>query len=242
LLNLHIIKIKKKNISKYFLRCLQQRENNSFSGPPENNRDTVLACAKHLQQGNWKKCRDDILGLPIWQVMRNNSEVFVNLSHEIQVQGLRTYLLTYGQYYVSLSLNDLCSLFELSEGEVRSIINKMMMNEEYYASWDQLSDSVIVNSVEPSALQSLALTYAEKMNAFLETAESTEHRTAYERKGWNDQPHNQSGQSGRYGMKKPGTPQYRVSNVFVTRDKKGKTRPVNSPESSVGQYRQRKQY
>jgi hypothetical protein len=48
----------------------------------------------------------------------------------------------------------------------------MMINEEYYASWDQLSDSVIVNSVEPSTLQSLALTYAEKMNAFLETAES----------------------------------------------------------------------
>jgi hypothetical protein len=50
--------------------------------------------------------------------MRNNSEVFVNLSHEIQIQGLRTYLLTYGQYYVSLSLNDLCSLFELPEGGI----------------------------------------------------------------------------------------------------------------------------
>jgi hypothetical protein len=43
-------------------------------------------------------------------------------------------------------------------------------------------------------------------------------------------------------MKKPGTPQYRVSNVFVTRDKKGKTRPVNSTDNSAGQYRQRKQY
>jgi translation initiation factor 3 subunit C len=55
---------------------------------------------------------------------------------------------------------------------VRGIINKMIISEEFYASWDQLSDSVIVNCVEPTPLQSLALSYAEKMNAFLETAES----------------------------------------------------------------------
>jgi len=48
----------------------------------------------------------------------------------------------------------------------------MIINEEFYASWDQLSDSVIVNCVEPSKLQSWALNYADKMNAFLESGES----------------------------------------------------------------------
>jgi len=230
-------KDKRKNVSKFFQRCLQQRENpSSFNGPPENNKEIIICASKHLQQGNWKKCRDDILTLPIWQVfMRNNNqEVFQNLAREIQEQGLRTYLLTYGQYYISLSLTDLCTLFELSEGEVRGIINKMIINEEFYASWDQLSDSVIVNSTEPTPLQSSALTYADKMNAFLETAESSEHRAQYERK-WDNQQ--QSGQ-GRFGMKKPGTPQYKV-NAFVIRDKKGKTRPVG-PQDNNGQSRQRK--
>jgi len=202
-----------------------------------------LTAAKHLQQGNWKKCRNDILSLPIWQVMRNNAGVFLNLSREIQEQGLRTYLLTYGQYYVSLSLKDLCTMFELSEGDVRGIINKMIINEEFYASWDQLSDSVIVNCVEPTTLQASALTYAEKMNAFLESGESAmEHRNAFERK-WDSSQSQQPGlsQSGRYGMKKPGIPQYRYqSNIFQTRDKKGKTRPVGTQDSATGQYRQRK--
>jgi translation initiation factor 3 subunit C len=104
------------------LKCLLQRENSAFNGPPENNRDIILAAAKLLQQGNWKKCRDDILNLPIWQVMRNNTDVFSNLSREIQEQGLKTYLLTYGQFYVSLSLNDLCSLFELPVAGIFSLL------------------------------------------------------------------------------------------------------------------------
>jgi translation initiation factor 3 subunit C len=236
-----LIKIKKKIISKHFQKCLEARERNPFNGPAENNRDIILASSKLLQQGNWKKCRDDILKLPIWQVMRNNGGVYSSLSREIQEQGLRTYLLTYGQYYVSLSLNDLCSLFELSEGDVRGIINKMIINEEFYASWDQLSDSVIVNCVEPSKLQSWALNYADKMNAFLESGESSEQRPVFERK-WDNQQH-QGSQGGRYGTKmKPGTPQYRT-NAFVTRDKKGKTRPVGSrDDGGSSQFRQRKNY
>lgn len=231
-------KDRKKGVSKHFLKCLLQRENNAFNGPPENNRDIILAAAKHLQQGNWKKCRDDIVTLPIWQVMRNNTDIFAHVSREIQEQGLKTYLLTYGQFYVSLSLNDLCSQFELPEADVRGIINKMIISEEFYASWDQLSDSVIVNCVEPTSLQALALTYAEKMNAFLESTESSEHRTAYERKGWDSNQPQQPGSQQRYGMKKPGTPQYRT-NVFVTQ-KKGKPRAPNTQDSSNQYGRQRK--
>jgi len=103
--------------------------------------------------------------------MRNNTGLFQYLTREIQEQGLRTYLLTYGQYYVSLSLSNLCSLFELSETDVRSIVNKMIINDEFYASWNQLSDFIVVNCVEPTPLQSLVLSYSEKMNSFLETDE-----------------------------------------------------------------------
>jgi len=186
------------------LKCLQQREN-SFSGPPENNRDSILVAAKYLQQGEWKKTRDIILALPIWQVMRNNTGVFQSLPKEIQEQGLRTYLLTYSQYYVSLSLVQLCTMFELNEEETRGIINKMIITEELYASWDQLSETIIVNSVEPTPLQSLATQYAEKMNAFLETAESQEHRSNYERK-WENQNTQGTQNVIRYGMKKTWNP------------------------------------
>jgi len=219
------------------LKCLQQREN-SFSGPPENNRDSILVAAKYLQQGEWKKTRDIILALPIWQVMRNNTGVFQSLPKEIQEQGLRTYLLTYSQYYVSLSLVQLCTMFELNEEETRGIINKMIITEELYASWDQLSETIIVNSVEPTPLQSLATQYAEKMNAFLETAESQEHRSNYERK-WENQNTQGTQNVIRYGMKKPGTPQFRTTGSFITRDKKGKARPVGQGQDP-NQFRQRK--
>lgn len=33
-----------------------------FTGPPENVRDHVIAAAKRLMEGDWKRCSDLILG------------------------------------------------------------------------------------------------------------------------------------------------------------------------------------
>ena len=50
-------------------------------------------------------------------------------------------------------------------------MSKMMINEELHASWDQPTNCVVMNQVEPSRLQSLALQFAEKANTFVENNE-----------------------------------------------------------------------
>ena len=49
---------RKRVISHYFRKSLQQYETQAFAGPPENIRDHILAATKALQAGDWRKCRD----------------------------------------------------------------------------------------------------------------------------------------------------------------------------------------
>lgn len=49
---------RKRLISGYFRKVLQQYETQAFAGPPENIRDHILAAAKALQAGDWRQCRD----------------------------------------------------------------------------------------------------------------------------------------------------------------------------------------
>lgn len=162
---------KRKLISKSFRRTLDHMDRQLFTGPPENTRDTVMTAAKALMRGDWKKCWDLIRDMKIWKLVLNQDEVLGMLHCKIQEEGLRTFLFTYSPYYDSLSLDQLCTSFQLERNVVHSIMSKMMINEELHASWDQPTNCVVMNQVEPSRLQSLALQFAEKANTFVENNE-----------------------------------------------------------------------
>jgi translation initiation factor 3 subunit C len=60
-----------------------------FTGPPENIRDHVIAGAKSLIQGDWRKCADLILGLDVWNLIPGTGvgeRVKVMLREKIQVK------------------------------------------------------------------------------------------------------------------------------------------------------------
>ena len=48
----------------------------------------------------------------------------------------------------------------------------MMMNKELCASWDQPAKTIVLHQVEPSKLQTLALDFANKIEAFVELNET----------------------------------------------------------------------
>merc|ERR1712072_408522 len=62
-------------------------------------------------------------------------------------------------------------MFELERNVVHSIESKMMINEELHASWDQPTNDIVMNQVEPTRLQSLALQFADKAATFVENNE-----------------------------------------------------------------------
>jgi len=172
---------KRKVVSKFFQKVVNYYDRQIFTGPPENTRESVIIAAKALERGDWKTCRDDLLNLPIWQLIPDNAAIKAMVSKEIQEQGIRTYLFSYGQYYDSLSLEELSSMFELEKNDVHAIVSKMIISEDLHASWDQPTGALIIHGRDPTPLQSLALNYAEKINVLSETSESLDQRNFTDR-------------------------------------------------------------
>lgn len=54
---------------------------------------------------------------------------------------------------MSLSLEQLCAMFELPEKRVYSVVSKMMINEELHGSWDQPTKTIVMHNLEASKVR-----------------------------------------------------------------------------------------
>ena len=81
------------------------------------------------------------------------------------------FILAFSSQYDSLSHDQLCSMFEMGKSEVHSVVSKMMINRDLIASWDQPTGTIVMRKVEPSALQVIALQFAEKAKSLVDANE-----------------------------------------------------------------------
>ncbi|MEW5305255.1 MAG: hypothetical protein WDW36_007810 [Sanguina aurantia] len=153
---------KKRMISKQFHRILDTYNRQMLTGPPENVRDAVMAATKALMSGDWAKAQGHVFGLSAWNLVPRKEQVLAMLKAKLQEEALRTYLFTYSAQYNSLSLDQLCVMFDLSEKKVYSVVSKMMYQSELNGSWDQPTRTIVMHSLEASKLQQLALQMADK--------------------------------------------------------------------------------
>ena len=165
-------------ISRTFRKFHDQYNHQVFTGPPEQTRDFVMRAAKALMKGDWKTCADLVTTLPVWKLVPGPGaadDIATMLTEKIKVEGLRTYLLAFSaQAYDSLSLPQLCGMFEMTQNAVHSVVSKMMIQRELYASWDQPTQTIVLLRkvvAEPTPLQVLALQYAEKAASLVEANE-----------------------------------------------------------------------
>ncbi|KAL3671616.1 hypothetical protein V7S43_003529 [Phytophthora oleae] len=165
---------RKRMVSKAFRKLLEFHERLIFEGPPENPRDHVVAAAKLLAQGSWRKSAELLVGLPVWDLFPGvnvSQRVKSMVQHKIQVEALRTYLLAFSAEYDSVSLARLMEMFELDDKTVHSIVSKMMINEELQGAWDQSSQAIVLYKTERSTLQTLAVQYSDKLSQIVENNE-----------------------------------------------------------------------
>ena len=160
-------------ISRSFRKYLNMYGNQLFIGPPENTREHVLASAKALMIGDWKKACDYILDLEVWNLIPNDGGIAVKamLKIKLREEALKLYLISYANHYDSISVDTLCEMFDLPKRQVRTVVSKMIFNKDISAAWDQGSASLALYRVDASVLQNCALQVTEKVHYLVESNE-----------------------------------------------------------------------
>ncbi|WBY55940.1 eukaryotic translation initiation factor 3 subunit C [Plasmodium yoelii yoelii] len=167
----HSYESKKDIISRQFRRFLDIYDKQIFNSPPENNREIIILATKYLQKGNWKMCCEKIFSLSIWPKFTDKEKVQAILKEKIKQEAMRTYIFRYISVYDSFSIDQLCVMFDLPQNTVHSILSKMMVNHEIPACWNESSKYILINTINPTPLQTMALKLAENINEVMEQNE-----------------------------------------------------------------------
>ena len=161
-------------ISKHFRRHLQQYNRQVFTGPPENVREHVLAASRHLLAGDWSKACNLIINIDKWNLLPadGGERVKAMLLVKIKEEALRTYLLTHGMHYESVSLKHICDLFEMDEVTARRVVSRMICQKDISGAWElNPIETLILYKVEPTVVQTLSLQVAERVASLVESNE-----------------------------------------------------------------------
>jgi len=160
-------------------------EKQSLTGPAESMREHVVAAARHMKKGDWRKCYNTLVNekmdrkvwhyFAIYEYTKDGQQYGVKemLRRKIREESLRTYLFTYSNVYDSISVPRLANMYDMEFQQVHSVIAKMIINQELAASMDEPTKTVVLHRTEPTRLQCMLLQLSDKINILRETSDRT---------------------------------------------------------------------
>ena len=151
----------------FFSKMLINYEKQIFNGPPESNKERVLAASQFIIKGDWKNCLNGINKIKLFN---KYSDVKNMISNKIKNVSLKCYLIFYQKEYNNINLEMLEKRFELNKDEIKKIVNDMILDGELKAKWKKNMLNIIsedrdtanimkklVNNVETISTQNLEL-------------------------------------------------------------------------------------
>lgn len=164
--------LRRKTSIKSFKSKLEFHDRQYFTGPPESIKDHLIYASRFLQKGSWAKAYDLLSLIKIWKLFPDTASLLLMLRSQLQVEGLRTYILTFRSIYSKLLVAKLAEQFQLEEAVVQQIVEKMLAGD-----LAGLLENGFINfgSDEPqrSKLQELAIVMNEKVGLLNEKNEKT---------------------------------------------------------------------
>lgn len=164
---------KRQNSSKSFKRVLEYHEKQYFDGPPEDTRDHIMLAARQLSNFNWEKSYELLNSIKIWDLFSNAEALKKSFIEKLQIASLKTYIFTNRKHFSKCSIDKLNRLFKLDEDKIKSILSKMIFNEEVSAFLNIESNVIqfIDDENKPNKLQELIVGLSDKCNSIIERNE-----------------------------------------------------------------------
>ncbi|EFC47295.1 eukaryotic translation initiation factor 3 [Naegleria gruberi] len=176
--------VKPKVINKAFRRVLENFSRQHYVGQPENTKERINSAFHLLSSGAWEEAYKTLLALEdIWSLIPDNEPVKEMLKKKVKVAALKAYIFKYSRHYETFSVDLMAKMFDLPSPSVHSIVNKMIISEEFYAAFDQTNNTIVVYHSAPTPLQYLALQLSDKISSLVEynekLYEAKQSNTAY---------------------------------------------------------------
>jgi translation initiation factor 3 subunit C len=149
-------------------------EKQTFNGPPEGVRDTVMCATKYLIDGEWASAAHCIKSMSIWTLLpglEGGAFVLDLVVEEIKQEALRTFIFQRASQYDTLRLDTLSDMFALSVESVQANVSKLLTTGGLTGSCDAPTSTFAVHTLEPSTLQSAVTLLAENVAVFLDANE-----------------------------------------------------------------------
>jgi len=163
-----------RSVNRTFLRMIEGFEKQTFNGPPEGVRDTVMCATKYLIDGEWASAAHCVKSMSIWTLLpglEGSASVLDLVVEEIKQEALRTFIFQRASQYDTLCLDTLSDMFALSVESVQANVSKLLTTGGLTGSCDAPTSTFAVHTLEPSTLQSAVTLLAENVAVFLDANE-----------------------------------------------------------------------